>query len=114
MENKNLNEIVKDSVEVKDKKNTIKHDLKYYSRDFLNKGPGLAAIEINYVQEIGSNWVDSDIIISDCHKQISLELYSGTEEQYFNTLHKISTLIDSLMDFKVFLLSNKEKLNYKK
>jgi len=79
---------------------------KYYSRKFLNKSEGMAAIEVIASLE---NWMfESQVSISDCNRQISIDLSCYAEKDIKSKLDKLDLMIDELVKLKEFMNNNKE------
>lgn len=86
----------------------------YYSRKFLNKKKGMAAIEIvgsgkTTIDKGKSYFTDASVTISDCHRQVSLDFYLDAEysKKYIpDTLKKLDILIDELTKFRTWLHEN--------
>jgi len=84
----------------------------YYSRKFLNKKKGMAAIEI--VGDRGNRkpaayHTDATVTITDCTRQITLDFYLDAKYSKRNipdTLNKLDILIDELTKFRVWLHEN--------
>jgi hypothetical protein len=84
----------------------------YYSRKFLNKKKGMAAIEIvgdRSKRKPAASYTDAAVTISDCHRQITLDFYLDakySKRDIPDTLNKLDILIDELTKFRVWLHEN--------
>ena len=82
---------------------------KLYTRKFLNGSTGLALIEVDMTKNAGGS-----ICISDCSRNISLDLYiysedgSRSNKQRRTCVKKLNVLIDSLTEARDFLNSDIE------
>ena len=80
---------------------------KYHSRKFLNKGEGMAAIEISASLE---SWMfESQVTLSDCNRQVSIDLSIYTAKDLKPKLDKLDLMINELTKLKLFMDSNKDK-----
>lgn len=67
---------------------------KYYRRTFLNKGKGVASLEIDFEDVYGS------VKISDCNRAVSLSFDFSNKKEKDNSLFKINTLVTELTVLK--------------
>ena len=76
----------------------------YYKREFLNKSPstGTASILFSIFAEPEFRGMSPNVCfqISDCHKQISLDLHVFESQDYENNIHKLDLLLQSIQEFK--------------
>lgn len=83
---------------------------KYYSRKFLNKEKGLAAIEIDFdTWDFGAGF-DCAINISDCSKAIHLDFSVYNSKDLQNTARKLEDLVNELLKFQIFIEDNYENI----
>lgn len=68
--------------------------MKYNSRAFLNENKGLAAIEITI--STNGEYIESYVVISDCHKSITLDLSSYSKERFNSNMNKLNKIISEL------------------
>lgn len=74
---------------------------KYYSRKFLNKSSGMAAIEINAGY---SEWnFDCTVSLSDCNRRIDLDFSMWGAKNVKEKLDKLNLVINELTNFKTYL-----------
>ena len=79
---------------------------RYHSRKFLNKSEGMAAIEVTASLE---HWMfESQVSISDCNRQVAIDLSFYAEKDIKSSLDKLDLMIDELVKLKEFLNNNKE------
>ena len=71
---------------------------KYYKRGFLNKGTGVASIEV----EVDGNY--SFVKVSDCNKSTTLSFDTSDKKETSNSVYKINKLLSELQSFKTELL----------
>jgi hypothetical protein len=64
----------------------------YKYRTFLNKDGGLAAIEAT-VDQGRSEYVEADVTISDCNRQVSLDFSFGSPRKKKARLAKLDKII---------------------
>lgn len=76
----------------------------YYKREFLNKPPhsGTASLLFSIFAEPEFRGMSPNVCfqISDCHRQISLDLHVFESEDYENNIHKLDLLLQSIQEFK--------------
>tara|TARA_R110000822_G_scaffold63757_6_gene156559 strand:+ start:201 stop:470 length:270 start_codon:yes stop_codon:yes gene_type:complete len=75
--------------------------MKYNSRAFLNENKGIAAIEITI--NTSSEYIESYVVISDCNKNITLDLSSYSKERFNSNMNKLNKLISELTVLKTKL-----------
>tara|TARA_R110000868_G_scaffold371460_1_gene635019 strand:- start:350 stop:619 length:270 start_codon:yes stop_codon:yes gene_type:complete len=68
--------------------------MKAYTRTFLNKSVGIAAIETLF--EPSTNYVSAHATISDCNRNITLDFCSTDKTTFKNHLSKLGVLINEL------------------
>lgn len=74
---------------------------KVYSRTFLNPKEGVALIEVRGRQ--GADWVDADVVITDCTRRIELDFSYGNPKSKREKLKKIALLITELQKLEQFM-----------
>lgn len=81
---------------------------KLYIRDWLNEDRGLALIEIaaNFGEEKNRDYIEADVTIGDCNRQINLEFWCDNEETYEKRLKKVRKLIFYLQQLEHFMVNN--------
>jgi hypothetical protein len=80
-----------------------KRNRKYYLRKFLNKGPGIAAIEIS-----GNSNDGFEITLSDCSRKISLDFFwYGGDETKESKENKFRCLLSELNKVDGFFFGKK-------
>jgi len=70
----------------------------YYRRRWLNK-PGHESTAFVYAT-IDKGYLDGDITIADCTRQITLSFYANNKKAYKNNLKKLDRLIGTLVEFR--------------
>lgn len=73
--------------------------MRYHSRKFLNEKQGMAAIEVVFERSsssIDGDYVDCNVKISDCNRQVTLELYGNSRKSIAASKKKLNLLIDEL------------------
>jgi hypothetical protein len=79
---------------------------KYHSRKFLNKGEGMAAIEVSASLE---SWMfECQVALSDCNRQVCIDLSIYTAKDIKPKLDKLDLMINELTKLKLFMDSNKD------
>jgi len=81
-------------------------EVKYNSRNFLNKKQGLAAIECDV--DVGHYSIYSNVKISDCNRQVNLDFTAHTAKELGIKLAKLNLLIKELFEMEQFILKNKD------
>lgn len=87
---------------------------KHYKRTWLNEeGSGYIITEASVCKHWSSKgkgidrfYIDADVEIKDCNRQINLEFYCNNKEQYEKRLVKLQLMIDQLEEVKAFMLAN--------
>lgn len=90
----------------------MSNSVKYYKRDFLNKGEGMAVFEayVDWVESPEYNTgIDAGFSITDCNRKISLDFYVHNDESFENAEYKLNTLIDQLNIFKGHIQEARKK-----
>lgn len=67
---------------------------KYYKRTFLNRGKGVASLEIDFEDTWGT------VKISDCNRAVSLSFDFSNKKEKDNSIFKINTLVSELTKLK--------------
>ena len=86
--------------------------MNYYSRKFLNKNKGMAAVEISATIENG--WFDSGVAINDCNRKVSLDFTSLDKKTFIENQAKLSLLISELMVLSTLMEDFKESPEFSK
>lgn len=80
--------------------------MNYLSRIFLNKKIGMAAMQTEL--NISSHYVDCSFVMSDCGKQITIDLTSSSvkgfkerEEKLFKIIAELQTLQTKLYEYRI-------------
>lgn len=88
------------------KKRILKNDIEYlYTRRFLNhKGHHSTAFILSHVMLENAKsehpWLEAELKIGDCDRQITLSIDACRSDELQNTLHKLDVLIDTLKETK--------------
>jgi len=83
--------------------------IKYYSRKFLNKAVGLAAIETNIEScEWSGGSVNATVSITDCSRQISLDFSVYSKKDLDEKIKKINLLITELTKLQEMFIENSD------
>lgn len=86
------------------------NNLKYYSRVFLNKKSGLAAIECDVdTWDFGVGF-DGSIKISDCNRSISLDISTYDDESLVATYKKLQILHSEICKIFYFYTENYDNI----
>jgi len=80
---------------------------KYNSRKFLNSKHGLAAIEVSC--DICDWSMDTNVTISDCNRNVTLDFSIYKEKDYAEKSKKLSLIINELMVLKEFMDLNADE-----
>jgi hypothetical protein len=80
-------------------------DIKYYSRKFLNKKTGIAAIQCD--ADISNYSMYSSVSISDCNRQITLDFTAYNAKEFDVKLAKLGLIMSELFELEQFLLDHK-------
>jgi len=67
----------------------------YSSRVFLNKKVGMAAMQLTF--EASPTYVDSCFVLSDCGKQVNIDLSSHSARVFGERQAKLNTIIQELV-----------------
>jgi hypothetical protein len=86
-------------------------DKVYYSRKFLNKDKGMAAIETTF--EFGPSWLyqggwDAHVVISDCYKASTLDFSCYSVKDIDKALAKVSLILTEFEKLGNLMLENRE------
>jgi len=96
------------------------HKYLMYVRKFLNleKNSGTASILASIVckgynhkdvnKDEDYDYVNTELVISDCGKSINLSFDMEDEEEYVNGVYKLETLITTLKEFKEAFIQGRE------
>jgi len=77
---------------------------KYNSRKFLNSKHGLAAIEVSC--DICDWSMDTNVTISDCNRNVTLDFGIWKEKDYVEKAKKLSLIISELIALQEFMDAN--------
>jgi hypothetical protein len=80
--------------------------IKHYSRKFLNKAEGLAAIECSISSLSFSAGFDASINITDCNRQVYLDFSTYNVKDVDNRLAKLDLLISEISKVRDIISSN--------
>lgn len=93
--------------------------LAHARKDLLNK-PGFhstaaisSVIKISFEEDgVGkkNGFVDINFQMSDCHRSINLDFPIGDEARFDNSMFKIQTLIDHMVEFRDGMIKSREIL----
>ena len=75
---------------------------KHYVRTFLNKGEGLAAIEIS--ADDSYNYKENNVTLSDCHRSITLDFGFKDKKGKKEKLAKLYGIIAELQDLEAVMM----------
>jgi hypothetical protein len=87
---------------------TKNKEIKYYSRKFLNKGRGVAAIEIDFASWHFDVGFDCSVNISDCSRTVRLDFDVYTEKELKSAKDKLEGLILELCKLQAFIEDNEK------
>lgn len=73
---------------------------KYYRRIFLNRGKGVASLELDFEDSYGT------VKISDCNRAVSLSFDYSNKKERENSEFKLNKLISELSALKEKLKNN--------
>lgn len=85
-------------------------EIKYYSRKFLNKGRGVAAIEIDFASWDFGVGFDCAVNISDCSRVVRLDFNVYDEKELKAAHTKLKGLILELFKLQDFIEDNYENI----
>ena len=68
--------------------------MSYLSRVFLNKKVGMAALQSEFSPSV--TYVDSSFVLSDCGKQVTIDLSSHSIKGFVERQAKLSLIINEL------------------
>ena len=86
--------------------------MNYLSRIFLNKKTGMAAMQTEL--NISSHYVDCSFVMSDCGKQITIDLTSSSVRMYNEKQEKLRKIIFELAELQNKLNEYKHSPEFKK
>lgn len=84
--------------------------IKHYSRKFLNKAEGLAAIECSISGLYFSAGFDASINITDCNRQVYLDFSAYNVKDVDNRLAKLDLLISEISKVRDIISSNADSV----
>lgn len=86
--------------------------MNYLSRIFLNKKIGMAAMQTEL--NISSHYVDCSFVMSDCGKQITIDLTSSSARGFGERQAKLNTIIHELIKLEDHMAQYRESPEFKK
>ena len=84
--------------------------IKHYSRKFLNKADGLAAIECSIGSLSYSAGIDASINITDCNRQIYLDFSVYNLKDLTSRLAKLDLLIAEISKVRDIISNNSDAI----
>jgi hypothetical protein len=84
--------------------------IKHYSRKFLNKAEGLAAIECSISGLSFSAGFDASITITDCNRQVYLDFSAYNVKDVDNRLAKLDLLISEISKVRDIISNNADSI----
>jgi hypothetical protein len=84
----------------------------YTSRIFLNKKVGMAAMQVDFTAT--ATYVDSSIVLSDCGRQVNIDLGSHTVKGFGERQLKLHAIIHELMKLEDQMAIYRDSPEYKK
>jgi hypothetical protein len=84
----------------------------YSSRIFLNKKTGMAAMQVNF--DVTATYVDSSIVLSDCGRQVNIDLDSHTAKGFGERQLKLHVIIHELMKLEDQMAIYRDSPDFKK
>ena len=86
--------------------------MNYLSRIFLNKKTGMAAMQTEL--NTSTHYVDCSFVMSDCGKQITIDLTSSSVKGFNEKQEKLSKIIVELSALHMKLTEYKQSPEFKK
>ena len=86
--------------------------MNYLSRIFLNKKIGMAAMQTTV--ETSSRYVDCSFTLSDCNRQINIDLSSSGVKDFNEKQEKLRKIIYELVELQLKLNAFKQSDEFKK
>jgi|694.fasta_scaffold49500_6 hypothetical protein len=84
--------------------------IKHYSRKFLNKAEGLAAIECSVGDLQFSYGVDASISITDCSRQVNIDFSIYNLKDLDSRLAKLNLLITEITKVRDIISNNSDAI----
>lgn len=84
--------------------------IKHYSRKFLNKAEGLAAIECSVQHLLFTSGVDASINISDCSRQVSIDFSVYNVKDLDSRLAKLDLIITEISKVRDVISNNYDSI----
>ena len=84
--------------------------IKHYSRKFLNKAEGLAAIECSVGDLQFSYGVDASISITDCSRQVNIDFSIYNLKDLASRLAKLDLLITEITKVRDIISNNSDAI----
>jgi hypothetical protein len=79
---------------------------------FLNKKVGMAAMQLTF--EASPNYVDSFFVLSDCGKQVTIDLSSHSARVFGERQAKLNTIIQKLLQLENQITEYRASPEFKK
>ena len=86
--------------------------MNYLSRIFLNKKSGMAAMQTTV--DTSSRYVDCSFTLSDCNRQINIDLSSSGVKDFNEKQEKLRKIIYELVELQLKLHGFKQSDEFKK
>ena len=86
--------------------------MNYLSRIFLNKKSGMAAMQTT--ADTSSRYVDCSFTLSDCNRQINIDLSSSNVKGFNEKQEKLRKIIYELVELQLKLNAFKQSDEFKK
>ena len=86
--------------------------MNYLSRIFLNKKSGMAAMQTT--ADTSSHYVDCSFTLSDCNRQINIDLSSSGVKDFNEKQEKLRKIIHELVELQLKLNEFKQSDEFKK
>lgn len=86
--------------------------MNYLSRIFLNKKSGMAAMQTTV--DTSSRYVDCSFTLSDCNRQINIDLSSSGVKDFNEKQEKLRKIIYELVELQLKLNAFKQSDDFKK
>lgn len=82
----------------------------YYSRRFLNKKQGVAAVEVKFDSWDYGGGFDSEVVISDCSRSVRLDFCTYSHKDLAEKYTKLNGLIEELSKLQDHFTENYEAI----
>lgn len=84
----------------------------YLSRIFINKKKGMGAMQTE--MDVEGSYVDASLIMSDCNRQITIDLSSANAKGFNERVVKLETIIQQLLLLREQMAEFKASPEFKK